>query len=62
ESRDVKGLYARARAGEISDFTGVSSPYEEPLNPELAIETGTLPIDECVDIVIDLLRERGVIR
>lgn len=61
EERDVKGLYKRARAGEIKDFTGISSPYEEPENPELAVDTGTRPLDECVDQVIGLLRERGVI-
>src|SRR5690606_25944025 len=41
EQRDVKGLYKRARAGEIKDFTGVSSPYEEPTRPELIVDTGT---------------------
>jgi adenylylsulfate kinase len=61
EERDVKGIYARARAGEIDNFTGISSPYEEPVNPELAINTGSLPIEDCVESVIDLLIERGVI-
>jgi len=62
EERDVKGLYKRARAGEISDFTGISSPYEEPSNPELSVETGSLSIEESVDTVISMLRERGVIQ
>lgn len=61
EKRDVKGLYRRARAGDIKDFTGISSPYEEPVNPELVVETGCRPLEESVDTVIELLRVRGVI-
>ena len=61
ESRDVKGLYRRARAGEISDFTGISSPYEPPENPALVLETGSAPLDECRDAVIDLLVRRSII-
>jgi adenylylsulfate kinase len=61
ESRDVKGLYKRARAGEISDFTGISSPYEAPTKPELTVDTGSRPIEECVDDVLNLLRKRGVL-
>lgn len=61
EQRDVKGLYKRARAGEINDFTGISSPYEEPKSPELAVDTGSRPIEECVDQVIGLLCERGIL-
>ncbi len=61
ESRDVKGLYARARAGEIKNFTGISSPYEEPLNPELVVETGSRPLSECVDQVLSYLKEVSVI-
>lgn len=61
EQRDVKGLYKRARAGDIKDFTGISSPYEEPNKPELVVETGARPIDECVDMVIGLLIERGIL-
>lgn len=62
EGRDVKGLYKRARAGEIKDFTGISSPYEAPVNPELAVETGALTIEEAVAKVMELLRERGIVR
>ncbi|MDT8383087.1 MAG: adenylyl-sulfate kinase [Gammaproteobacteria bacterium] len=62
EARDVKGLYQRARAGEIRDFTGISSPYEAPLKPELMVDTGARPIEECVDSVLELLRLRGVIQ
>lgn len=61
EGRDVKGLYKRARAGEIKDFTGISSPYEEPLASELTVDTGSAPIDECVDQVIELLRSRAIV-
>ena len=62
EQRDVKGLYKRARAGEIKDFTGISSPYEVPERPELVVDTGTRPLQECVDAVIALLRDRGVLK
>lgn len=62
EGRDVKGLYKRARAGEIKDFTGISSPYEAPVDPELSVETGTLSIEESVAKVMALLRERGIIK
>lgn len=61
ESRDVKGLYKKARIGEISDFTGISSPYETPMNPELTVRTGEDSLDECVEQVINMLIERGVI-
>jgi adenylylsulfate kinase len=61
EQRDVKGLYRRARHGEIKDFTGISSPYEEPEKPELVVDTGLLSLDESVEIVLTMLRERGII-
>jgi adenylylsulfate kinase len=61
EQRDVKGLYKKARAGEIKNYTGISSPYEEPTNPDLVIDTGTRPLRECVSIILDDLRERGII-
>lgn len=61
EHRDVKGMYRRARAGEIRDFTGISSPYEEPENPELTVDTASMPLDQCVDQVIGYLQGRGVI-
>ncbi len=59
ERRDRKGLYAKARAGEIPDFTGISSPYEIPTDPELRIDTTGIPIDDAVDQVWALLTERG---
>jgi bifunctional enzyme CysN/CysC len=52
ESRDPKGLYKRARAGEITDFTGISAPYEEPANPELVIDTSNGDVDSCVDELV----------
>lgn len=61
EHRDVKGLYAKARRGEISDFTGISSPYEAPINPELVIDTGSEPLETCVKKVIFYLQKRGII-
>ncbi|RLJ67614.1 adenylyl-sulfate kinase [Sulfurisoma sediminicola] len=61
ETRDVKGLYKRARAGEIKDFTGISSPYEEPEAPELTVDTDQFDLDRCVDAVIAMLRERGIL-
>jgi adenylylsulfate kinase len=61
EERDVKGLYKRARAGEIKDFTGISSPYEEPDKPELVVDTGSKPLEECVSEVISLLQARNII-
>lgn len=61
EQRDVKGLYKKARQGEIASFTGISSPYEVPVNPDLAIKTGELPLETCVDKVIALLAQRKII-
>lgn len=55
EQRDVKGMYRRARAGEIPDFTGVSAPYEPPESPALVVDTSTTSLTQSVDMVIDLL-------
>lgn len=60
EKRDVKGLYKKAREGLISNYTGISSPYEEPINPELIVNTGENSLDDCVIQVIDILKSRGV--
>jgi adenylylsulfate kinase len=62
ETRDVKGLYKKARAGEIKNYTGIDSPYEEPLNPELAVDTGSAPLEHCVAEVLGLLRTQGVLK
>ncbi|HEX2243291.1 MAG TPA: adenylyl-sulfate kinase [Gammaproteobacteria bacterium] len=59
ERRDVKGLYKRARHGEIKEFTGISSPYEEPVNPELVIDTGETALETCVDQVVEYLDRNG---
>jgi len=61
EKRDPKGLYRKARRSEISNFTGISAPYEEPLNPEIIIETHKLSVEESVDKVISFLNENGLL-
>ena len=61
EQRDVKGLYAKARAGQIKGFTGVDDPYEAPLNPEVTLDTSSLGVQECVDTIIDKLTALGYI-
>ena len=62
ESRDVKGMYKKARAGQIAEFTGISSPYEDPEHPDLTVETGRLELDECVRQVIGEMERRGLIK
>lgn len=61
EQRDVKGMYRRARTGEIAHFTGISSPYEAPIKPELRVATGELSLAESVEAVVTMLTERGVL-
>jgi len=61
ELRDVKGLYKKARKGEIPEFTGISSPYETPNNPELVLETNILSVSECLDKLISYIVERKII-
>lgn len=61
ESRDPKGLYRKAREGAISDFTGISSPYEAPESPELTVDTSSLTLDEAVEECLALLRQRKII-
>ena len=62
EQRDPKKLYERARAGEIDEFTGISSPYEEPPSPELRLDTGVESLDTCTERVVSWLERRGLIR
>lgn len=62
EGRDIKGLYKKARRGEIADFTGISSPYEPPQNPELVINTATETLEDSVNIVLAYLAQRGIIK
>uniref|UniRef100_A0A8C7LCD6 3'-phosphoadenosine 5'-phosphosulfate synthase 2a n=1 Tax=Oncorhynchus kisutch TaxID=8019 RepID=A0A8C7LCD6_ONCKI len=57
ESRDVKGLYKKARAGEIKGFTGIDADYERPEAPELVLKTGEVTVNECIRQVVDLLRD-----
>ena len=61
ESRDVKGLYKRARAGEVKNYTGIDSPYEAPDNPELVIDTDSESLEESVTKVIDFLKSKEII-
>ncbi len=61
EKRDPKGLYKKARAGEIKEFTGISAPYEEPLNPEIILDSDNLTIEEEVEIVMNYLKERKIV-
>ncbi len=61
EERDVKGLYQKARAGEIKEFTGISSPYEAPQQQELIVSTGTASLDECASQVMLEINRRGII-
>ena len=52
ERRDVKGLYKKAKSGEINNFTGISSPYEVPESPDVSIDTEKMSVDECVDAIL----------
>ena len=61
EPRDVKGLYKKARAGEIKNFTGIDSPYEAPLNPELKIDTVNNSPEEAAEVILGFLREKGLL-
>ena len=62
EKRDPKGLYKKARAGEIKEFTGISAPYEEPLHPELVIDTDELDLEESKNMIIRYLEEKNIIK
>ncbi len=62
EARDVKGMYKKARAGVIAEFTGISSPYEGPENPELSVNTGGAELGVCVQQVMGELMRRGLIK
>ena len=61
EQRDIKGMYKKARDGVIKEFAGISSPYEEPENPDLIVNTGDDSLENCVDEVVDYLLLRGII-
>jgi len=61
ERRDVKGLYKKARAGEIDNYTGISSPYEPPADPDIVVDSANTSIRDCVNVIINELRERDII-
>ncbi|MFL6561932.1 MAG: adenylyl-sulfate kinase, partial [Bacillus sp. (in: firmicutes)] len=61
EDRDPKGLYKKARKGEISNFTGISSPYEVPIEPEIIIESDKMTLDQSVDKIITYLKEKKIL-
>ena len=61
EQRDPKGLYKRARSGQIKQFTGIDSPYEVPRNPELSLDTSKLAVEECTRLIVEYLRMRKLI-
>jgi len=61
EQRDPKGLYKKARAGEIKGFTGIDDPYEEPLNAELHLDTSKLSVEESVEAILAYLTDKGII-
>jgi adenylylsulfate kinase len=61
EKRDPKGLYKKARAGEIKNFTGIDDPYEEPLDPEIVLHSDTMSLEEEVGMLLQLLVDRGII-
>ena len=61
EARDVKGLYKRARAGEIKNYTGINSPYEKPENPEIVIDTDQQSLEESISNILDFLKSKRII-
>ena len=60
ENRDVKGMYKKARTGEVLEFTGISVPYEVPIKPELIVNTGDASLDDCLKLVIGEIMSRGI--
>ena len=62
EARDPKGLYKKARAGQIPEFTGISAPYEAPVSPELVLETASLSVDQAAQAIVDYLIAKGFIK
>ena len=62
EQRDTKGLYKKARAGEVKEFTGISAPYEEPVNHEITIDTSKMPVEESIRAILKYLEEKGYVK
>jgi adenylylsulfate kinase-like enzyme len=61
EQRDPKGLYKKARAGQIKGFTGIDDPYEAPANAELILKPETMSVADCVEACLKLLKDRGIV-
>ena len=61
-ARDTDGMYERADRGEISEFPGVTAPYDRPVDPDLTLRTDKLDVDTCVERIVELLEARGVLR
>ena len=61
EQRDVKGLYKKARQGQIKNFTGIDSPYEAPENPDIRVDTTTMSAEQAADHIVKILEERGLL-
>jgi len=61
KERDTKGLYAKAEAGEIANFTGVSAPYEEPADPDVVVNTDEDDVEACADQIVEALEARGIV-
>jgi bifunctional enzyme CysN/CysC len=62
EERDVKGLYKKARSGALKNFTGIDSPYEAPVTPEIHIDTTKMTPEQAADLIVERLRDRGLIK
>lgn len=62
EKRDVKGLYAKARRGEVKNFTGISAPFEAPEHPDITLDTSKLPVEESVKILLDYVLPKAVLK
>ena len=62
ESRDPKGLYKKARSGQLKNFTGIDDPYEEPLHPEVLLHTHQLSVEQSCDKLVEELKKRGIIK
>jgi len=62
EERDPKGLYKKARRGDLKNFTGIDSPYEKPESPEILVDTANMSAEQCAERIITDLRQRGVLK
>jgi bifunctional enzyme CysN/CysC len=62
EQRDPKGLYKKARRGDLKNFTGIDSPYERPEAPEILVDTSSMSAEQCAEKVISIMKQRGIIK